>query len=115
MTHLISRGWDIPGGHVEPGEYPEETVRREVYEETGATPGQLYLLGYQRLQLLRPRPQPIPIPTPTVIRHSTWHRWRPLMISSRQQKREAVAYFHPSKLKLNHGYKATGTSMKRHC
>lgn len=55
MTELVSRGWDVPGGHIEPGEHPEETVRREVFEETGATLGELHLLGYQRLRLLGPR------------------------------------------------------------
>ena len=64
MTNLISRGWDIPGGHIEPGEYPEEAVRREVYEETGATLGPLYLLGYQRLRLLGPRPASYSYPYP---------------------------------------------------
>ena len=36
-------GWDIPGGHVEPDESPEETMRREVHEETGVriAPGRL--------------------------------------------------------------------------
>lgn len=64
MTNLLSRGWDIPGGHVEPGEYPEEAVRCEVYEETGATLAQLYLLGYQRLRLLCPRPTAYSYPYP---------------------------------------------------
>lgn len=27
--------WDIPGGKVEPGEIPEETVKREMIEEMG--------------------------------------------------------------------------------
>jgi mutator protein MutT len=27
--------WDLPGGAVEPGETPAESVRREVHEETG--------------------------------------------------------------------------------
>ena len=31
----LRRGWDLPGGFVEGGEHPTETVRREVFEETG--------------------------------------------------------------------------------
>ena len=29
------RGWEIPGGHLEPGELPEEALHRELFEETG--------------------------------------------------------------------------------
>ena len=64
MTELLSRGWDIPGGHVEVGEQPEETARREVYEETGATLGPLHPLGYHRLRLLGPRPESYRYPYP---------------------------------------------------
>jgi 8-oxo-dGTP pyrophosphatase MutT (NUDIX family) len=72
MTNLISRGWDIPGGHVEPGEHPEETVRREVYEETGATLSQLHLLGYQHLRLLGPRPTAYRYPYPDCYQAFYW-------------------------------------------
>jgi 8-oxo-dGTP diphosphatase len=64
MTELVKRGWDVPGGHVEAGEQPEDTVHREVYEETGATLGPLHPLGYHRLQLLGPRPESYRYPYP---------------------------------------------------
>lgn len=30
-------GWEIPGGHIEEGETWQDAVKREMYEETGAT------------------------------------------------------------------------------
>jgi 8-oxo-dGTP diphosphatase len=72
MTDLRSRGWDIPGGHVEPDEQPEETVRREVSEETGATLETLHLLGYQRLRLLGPQPAGYRYPYPDCYQVFYW-------------------------------------------
>src|SRR5262245_44379298 len=37
QRRLFPNTWDIVGGHVEPGETPEEALGREVYEGTGWT------------------------------------------------------------------------------
>lgn len=73
-TNLTSRGWDIPGGHVESGEHPDETVRREVYEETGALLEAVRLLGYQRLRLLGPKPLSYHYPYPDCYQVFYWAR-----------------------------------------
>ena len=35
LARHVERGWELPGGHVEPGEKPVEGARREWEEETG--------------------------------------------------------------------------------
>lgn len=64
QTQLVKRGWDVVGGHIEPGESPEEAVHREAFEEAGARLGTLHLLGYQRLRLLGPRQESYRYPYP---------------------------------------------------
>ena len=36
VRHRLRNTWEICGGHIEPGETPEEAASREVMEETGA-------------------------------------------------------------------------------
>ncbi len=48
----LYRGWDIPGGHVEKGEDPSDTVYREVLEETRVRIHSPKLIGYQKLHVL---------------------------------------------------------------
>jgi 8-oxo-dGTP pyrophosphatase MutT (NUDIX family) len=38
--------WNAPGGKIIPGEVPETAARREVFEETGLTVGNLEKMGY---------------------------------------------------------------------
>jgi 8-oxo-dGTP diphosphatase len=40
-------GWTLPGGGLEPGEHPEQTVAREVHEETGYTVSVGALIGIE--------------------------------------------------------------------
>jgi ADP-ribose pyrophosphatase YjhB (NUDIX family) len=37
--------WELPGGFVEAGERPDETIRREIHEETGLCIGSPSILG----------------------------------------------------------------------
>src|SRR4051812_6500225 len=46
----------VPGGRCEPGESPEETLRREVLEETGWSLGAIQPLGFVHLRSLGPQP-----------------------------------------------------------
>lgn len=47
------RGWELPGGRIDPGETPEEAVIREVQEETGLEVAVERLAGrYRRLGFL---------------------------------------------------------------
>ena len=59
------RGWDIPGGHVDPGETPEETAVRETFEETAARITGLRLIAIQRLHIDGPKPPGYKYPYPT--------------------------------------------------
>lgn len=58
---------DIPGGHIDPNETPEEAVLREVYEETGVTPEaiQMVALGTYTIDHV-PTDYPYPNPSYTI-------------------------------------------------
>jgi 8-oxo-dGTP diphosphatase len=56
LTRLRDRDWDIPGGHIDPGEAPEAAAVREVWEETCARVAVVELLGIQELETCAPKP-----------------------------------------------------------
>lgn len=74
LTHvnLPGRGWDAPGGHLDPGEDAFDASVREVVEETGfvLAPSDLSLLGWQRFTLLDEAPADYEYPAP--VSHAVW-------------------------------------------
>jgi 8-oxo-dGTP diphosphatase len=96
QTHLVKRGWDLVGGHIEPGESPEEAVRREAYEETGARLEALHLLGYQHLQLLGPRPTGHRYPYPESYQIFYWAKIAALDNFSANQETHGRGLFSPT-------------------
>jgi 8-oxo-dGTP diphosphatase len=51
-----TRGFELPGGHVNPSESLEDTVRREIWEEVGAKITSPQYFGYKRVS------PPVPVP-----------------------------------------------------
>jgi 8-oxo-dGTP diphosphatase len=57
LARLVKRGWDIPGGHIEPGESPEQAVIRETIEETQVIVEPVELVGVQELEVFGSLPR----------------------------------------------------------
>lgn len=72
----VNRGWDIPGGHREPGEDTYITAMRELAEETGYSLPQhdLSVLGWSRNRFEGTEPPDFPYPWPLNYMVSFWAR-----------------------------------------
>ncbi|MCL2488856.1 MAG: NUDIX domain-containing protein [Oscillospiraceae bacterium] len=46
VRHKDRKTFEIPGGHIEPGETPVAAARRELFEETGALEPEITFVGY---------------------------------------------------------------------
>jgi 8-oxo-dGTP diphosphatase len=81
--------WDFPGGHVEPGERPQDALRREVAEELGAE-----LEGVDGGPVLhRVDPQ-------RGLDLTLWvsHRWRGGVSNLQPQEHDAIGWFKADQL-----------------
>ena len=57
FTRLVKRGWDIPGGHIEPGESPAQAAVRETIEEAQVIVEPTALIGIQELEVFGALPR----------------------------------------------------------
>ena len=59
-----TRRLDIPGGHIDNGESPQQSCIREVYEETGVVIKVIKLVAYSSFTLTIPKPENYKYPYP---------------------------------------------------
>ncbi len=66
LANIKNRGYCVPSGRIEPGETPEQSARREAYEEAGAVLSHLHLVGWYLLEPCSPQ-EPEPCASPVYL------------------------------------------------
>jgi ADP-ribose pyrophosphatase YjhB (NUDIX family) len=97
---------------MEPGERPEETVRRAVFEETLTTLGPLHLLGYEHLRLSGPKPASYRYPHPDSYQAFYWAQVATLSDFLPTTETQGRALFPPQKLAPLPGSNTTKSCMR---
>lgn len=100
LTQLRRRGWDIPGGVIDPGETAALAAVREVWEETKARVELVELIGIQELELFGPKPDRYKWPYP--ISRQVYFLCRLVELAAFQEDDETTgrAFFTPAEARL---------------
>lgn len=78
--------WDLPGGHIEPGESPEQAVIRECREELG-------------VRIVDPRPIPMAFADPGIELHAFLvERWDGEPVNAAPDEHDQLSWFEPAEL-----------------
>ncbi|MCM8538099.1 MAG: NUDIX hydrolase [Lentisphaeraceae bacterium] len=64
MVRHKTRGWEIPGGHIDDGESDEKAMHRELYEESQVKVKSLFRLGYLKKIATGSKPEKCDYPYP---------------------------------------------------
>ena len=59
-----TRGWEVPGGHLENSETPEAAMHRELFEEAQMNCDELQVLGFLKKTARQEKPKVCPYPYP---------------------------------------------------
>jgi len=95
MPRSISRGWDLPGGHIDLGETPLEAMHRETFEEAYAYVEGVRILAYQKIEILADKPAAYKYPYPVSYQLFYWGKIMGLEPFQQNGEQDARKLFAP--------------------